>query len=325
MQLCMENLQTAFFENVKAKLPASQLMAHEIARILSISKAEAYNKIKGSSGLTLHQLEILCKAFDCHFEINPPADKVSSRFTFTPFHTGKIDMLQYVTGLNKQVKTLVNNGLQKLSCSTDDIPFFHLFKYPELTAFKLFFWNTRISAATAQKAAPAFSSKSKDKKSIAAAYTLYGLYQDIPSLEIWNNSDTLIILEQMRYAFANNLVTDKKLMQAICDQLMLVLHDIEGYAINKTKNKDGQATFDWHYCEVVSNVSYLATLENSQACFLRFNTFNNLESGDNNICNEVNTWLQSLLKESVGFSGQGSNMRNKYLLSLRQQIEMLQN
>ena len=320
----MENLQTAFFDSVKAKLPASQLLANEIAQVLGISKAEAYNKIKGSSGLTLHQIEIICKAFNCHFEINPPSDKTSSRFRFTPFHTGKVDMLQYITGLNTQVNTLVKNGLQKLSCSTDDIPFFHLFKYPELTAFKLFFWNTRISSTSSPKSTPTFSSKNKDKKTIAAAYALYELYQNIPCLEIWNNSDTLIILEQMRYAFANNLVTDKKLKQAICDQLMLVLHDVEGYAINKTKNKESSASFDWHYCEVVSNVSYLATLENSQACFLRFNTFNNLESADANICHEVNTWLQSLLKESVGFSGQGSNMRNKYLLSLRKQIEALQ-
>ncbi len=320
----MENPQTAFFDSVKARLPASQLLANEIAQVLGISKAEAYNKIKGSSGLTLHQIEIICNAFNCHFEINPPSDKTSSRFRFTPFHTGKVDMLQYITGLGTQMNALVKNGLQKMSCSTDDIPFFHLFKYPELTAFKLFFWNSRISSSAGNKATPTFTNKNKNKKTIAAAYSLYEVYQNIPCLEIWNNSDTLIILEQMRYAFTNNLVADKKLRQEICNQLMLVLHDIEGYAISKAKNKESLATFDWHYCEVVNNVSYLATLKNSQACFLRFNTFNNLESGDANICKEVDNWLQSLLKESVGFSGQGSNMRNKYLLSLRKQIEELQ-
>lgn len=320
----MENVQTAFFSNIKNLLSPSKLLANEIALVLRISKAEAYNKIKGSSSLTLQQIEILCKVFNCRFEVNPQADKTTSRFRFTPFHTGKVDMLQYITSLHKQVDNMQKNGLQKLSCSTDDIPFFHLFKYPELTAFKLFFWNSRISSSAGNKATPTFTNKNKDKKTIAAAYSLYEVYQIIPCLEIWNNSETLIILEQMRYAFTNNLVTDKKLRQEICNQLMLVLHDIEGYAISKAKNKEVLATFDWHYCEVVNNVSYLATLENSQACFLRFNTFNNLESGDANICREVDNWLQSLLKESVGFSGQGSNMRNKYLLSLRKQIEELQ-
>ncbi|MEO6583008.1 MAG: hypothetical protein ABIO05_01715 [Ferruginibacter sp.] len=102
-----------------------------------------------------------------------------------------------------------------------------------------------------------------------------------------------------------------------------MLEDIEGYATESSKNKIYNASFDWYFCDVVGNVSYLAELPQSRVCFLRFNTFNNFESSDEGLCNEVSLWLESLLNDAVGFSGQGRKHRNIYLQNVRQNIESL--
>jgi len=318
----MSNLQKIFFSELKASLPADALFSNQIASLLGISRSEAYNKISAKSGLTLQQMDSLCKHFNFYFQINPPAQTSSCRIHFTPFHQGKANMERYITSLYEDLIKLQAGGLQKLTCSTDDIPIFHLFKYPQLTAFKLFFWNSRISNKAEVFTAASLKTP-KYKKLLNTAYQMYEIYQDIPCVEIWNSSATLISLDQIRHAFENNMITDKRLRQTICDQLMLVLHDVEGYAIHSCKQGESKPPFEWYYCDVVSNVAFLADMEDSRACFLRFNTFNNMKSTDESICDEVDFWLQFLLNESVGFSGQGSHLRNKYLLSLRKQIEDL--
>jgi hypothetical protein len=317
------NAQAAFFKQFKDRLPPQSLIANELADSLRISKSEAYNKLKGNSGLTLQQLELLCNKYDINFEIKPATTLNSCNVRFTPFHTGQVSISIYIERLNYQIQQVAMKGLKKLTCSTDDIPFFHLFKYRELTAFKLHFWNSRIYTQRKNKPEQVFEFKKANKKDISNAYELYRLYQQIPSTKIWTKSELLIIVDQLRYAIESKLISDKKLQGIICQQLLEVLNDIEGYAIDGIKNKIYNTAYDWFYCDVVGNVSYLAEREDNDYCFLRFNTFNNFESSDSSLCTEVRMWLNSLLNDAVGFSGQGSKHRNIYLENVRRNIQTL--
>ena len=128
--------QVRFFEQLKKKLAPETLIANELATALSISKSEAYNKLKGNSGLTLPQLEMLCNKYHLFFEIKPHSTINTCTLKFTPFHTGNINISLYIETLNSQMHKVASKGLINLSCSTDDIHFFHLFKYKELSAFK---------------------------------------------------------------------------------------------------------------------------------------------------------------------------------------------
>lgn len=205
------------------------------------------------------------------------------------------------------------SGVRKISCATDDIPFFHLFKYPELTAFKLHFWNNRIIKNHETWHGEAFDWNKANKKDISAANQLYKIYQAIPCVEIWTKSDLLITIDQLRYAAETHVLKDRKIGSLICEQVVAALHDIESYAIRSSKTEDGKALFDWYYFDLIGSVTYLAETAEKKFCFLRFNTFNNLQSDDEALCEEVNMWLQSLLNDGTGFSGHASNHRNIYL------------
>lgn len=315
--------QKMLFDKFKNKLPSQTLIAHELSTALNISKSEAYSKLKGTSSITLQQVEVLCNKYDISFEVNPQQDIHTCSVKFTPFHTNKTNFSQYIETLHLQMQKVAKKGLINLRCSTDDIPFFHLFKYKELAAFKLHFWGSRIHSQQKQICDKIFNYKSANKKDLNIAYELYKLYLQTPCTEIWTKSDLVIIVEQIKYSIDSKLIADKKLQEVICEQLLQVLADIEAYAIDGCKNKNAHATFDWYCCDVVGNVSYLAEREDRNFCFLRFNTFNNFESSDESICNEVRMWLNSLLNEAIGFSGKGSKYRNIYLGNLRHNIELL--
>lgn len=319
----VDDVQKEFFKKIRVKIASDTLPANEIAALLHLSKSEVYNKIKGTSQLTISQIYTLCNKYEVNFEITPVNNNNSCRVKYTPFHTGNVDMASYLLRLNKFVSELMKQNDPKLSCATDDIPFFHLFKYPELTAFKLHFWESRIAQSGENKPEKVFDYKKSNKKDIKAANRLHKTYMSIPCMEIWTKSYMLITPDQLKYAFESQLIKDSELGKIICDQLLLTLDDIETYAIQKSKSKNETVPFDWYQCDVVGNVSYLATTQDIQYCFLRFNTFNNLQSDDEQLCMEVSMWLQSLLNNASGFSGHGSKQRNIYLRDARQTIENL--
>ena len=315
-------IQREFLQRIQSRLRPGNLLANEIANLLQVSVSESYNKISGKSALTLMQVQLLCKKYDVTFEIKKPGNKTGAKVFYTPFHTGKISIGNYLTSLNQFMTDLKKDQITKLSCATDDIPFFHLFKYPELTAFKLYFWESRIPAKNGDVTARSFELKKADKKNIHAAFKLHKAYSTIPSLEIWTKVNLLITIDQIKSAHESQLLKDKKLAYAICDQLLLTLEDIEQYAVHGHKATDS-ATFDWYECDVVSNVAYLAESPSGKTSFLRFNTFNNFTTEDAGICKETAMWMQFLLSNATGFTDHGSKQRNSYLLNARGRVSRL--
>ena len=319
----INHLQIQFFKNLQQQLSKNTLAANEIAATLKISKSEAYNKISGKSQLTLNQLYILCKKYNIHFEISQSEETHSCKVRYTPFHTGNVSVSDYIILLNNFMQELTRNNVTRLSCATDDIPFFHLFKYPELAAFKLHFWDNRILKSGENKPEKIFDFKKVNKKDIRDAFKIHKTYLDIPSLEIWTKSYLLITPDQIKYAYQSKLFKDPVLGKVICDQLIATLSDIESYAIQRSKTKTGNISFDWYQCDVVGSVTYLADTPDKQYSFLRFNTFNNFQTDDKQLCKEVEMWLLSLLNNSTGFSGHGSRQRNLYLHDAKKTIESL--
>lgn len=323
MDATFNNMQIDIFKKLQQQLGGNTLPANEVAALLKISKSEAYNKINGKSQLTLNQLYTICKKYNLHFEINPFNETNTCSVRYTPFHTGSVSVSDYIVLLNKFMDGMAMQQVKKLSCATDDISFFHLFKYPELAAFKLHFWDSRIAASGENKTEKILDYKKVNKKDIRNALQLHKTYMNIPSLEIWTKSYLLITPDQVRYAQESQLIKDAGLGRVICDQLTAVMHDIETYAIQKSKSTKNNIPFEWYQCDVVGSVTYLADMLEKQYTFLRFNTFNNFQTDDKQLCKEVEMWLFSLLNNSTGFSGHGSRQRNIYLHDTRKTIDGL--
>ena len=240
----VNKIQTQLFKDLQQNLPKGILPANEIASLLNISRSEAYNKISGKSQLTLSQLYQVCQKFNLHFEIGQKKEINSCKMGYTPFHSGNITVSDYIVLLNNFMNELTMQQTSKLSCATDDIPFFHLFKYPELAAFKLHFWDSRFSKAGVNKPEKIFDFKKFNKKDIRNASNIYKTYMAMPSLEIWTKSYLLITPDQIKYAIESKLIKDAKLGKTICEQLLATLNDIESYAVASSKNKKNTSSLN---------------------------------------------------------------------------------
>jgi hypothetical protein len=311
--------QEHFFQQIAQKLTASQKMADVLAEVLQVSRSEAYKKLTGRTSLTLPQIEILCNHFNISFAIHGQQNRSNGNISFTPFHTGMVGVKEYVGSLEKFLKDIAESNQRKLLCATDDIPIFHLFQYPELTAFKLHFWQMRVI----DKAPFKFNMNEWGPAILQPAAHMHDLYQQIPSVEIWTKTSLLNTLEQIKYAAEAGIITDKKLGRIICTQLRDVLSDIEVYAINHSKQGNTEVLFDWYFYDIIGTITYLAEMDGRMATYIRFNTFNTIREENGPLCTEVKHWLNSLIQDATGFSGQGSVQRNKYLAQAYEQCDTM--
>ena len=71
--------------------------------------------------------------------------------------------------------------------------------------------------------------------------------------------------------------------------------------------------FQWYFCEVIGNETYLAQLAQKQLAFIRFNTFNNLYTDNEILCSEIRHWMDALIYDATNFSGRSGKHRNIYL------------
>jgi hypothetical protein len=317
----MQQAQHDFLQQLSSKLPHGQKLADAIGSVIGISKGEAYKKINGKTLLTLPQVQALCDHFNINFAIQGQHNRNSGIVSFTPFHTGKVGVKEYIASLEQFLKDIAACNESKLTCATDDIPIFHLFAYPELTAFKLHFWQMRVIDN-----AP-FQLKMSDWKKpvLQATANMHNLYKQIPSLEVWTKTSLLNTLEQIKYAAETGIITDKKLGRVICTQLRSALSDIELYAVNRTKGENKKVLFDWYFYDIIGTITYLAEMDGRDVTYLRFNTFNTIREENGPLCIEVKHWLQNLVKDATGFSGQGSVQRNKYLAKAYDECDTISN
>lgn len=246
----MDNQQALFFQAIKAALPEYQNLALSVAEELGISTNEAYKKIRGDSNLTFQQIIKLSDCFDVPFLYSP---KQSLSVTFSYLSVNEdLDMVGYLRNLLDNIKAIKNSHKKHITITTDDIPLFHFFKYPELTSFKLFFW-----ANSANNLEMPFSSSFLSDEIIKISQELHNTYLEIPSTEIWSKDTVTGTLEQIRYAFEAGHLTDTELAVKIVEQVRYCLTDMNMYAISSKKTIDPSHTFNWYNCDVLGSIAYL--------------------------------------------------------------------
>ena len=302
----MANQQELFFEAIKSVLPGYQNMAQSVADVLEVSTNEAYKKIRGTSILNLQQIIKLSDSFGVPF-LYKPDQLPTVTFDYLSVDQEIPNMLFYLQDLLKNLKQIRQSKYQHITITTDDIPLFHFFKYPELTCFKLFFWSDSVMN-TEVKFDPGYFATDI----INIAKELNQIYLEIPCTEIWSKDTVHGTIEQIRYAFEAGYIA-KELAEQIIEQVRYCLTDMNMYAISSKKTIDPRHTFNWYNCDVLGSIAYLVDFKDHMACYNRFNTFNYLRTEDQTYCKQTKQWMQGLIMKSVSFSGQGEKHRNKYL------------
>ena len=193
-------LQVSFFKKIKDKLPSHISLPDIIATQLNISNDSAYRRIRGEKSLTLDEIEILVSktnvSLDQFFKVNGNSNEIN--FAGKLIDHEIFDFEDYLTGIVNQLQIFVEADEKEMVIFNKDIPMFVYFMFPELAAFKCYFWS-RYTLNNSKFNKGQFLIEDYIKSFNSIGKKISDLYSQIPSTEIWNVDCINTVIRQIEY------------------------------------------------------------------------------------------------------------------------------
>jgi hypothetical protein len=321
------NAQQLFFQHVKGILPAHLSLVDEIAGLLRISNDSAYRRIRGEKEISFEELRTLCS----HFKIS--LDQLFHLETDTVLFEGKFvnhehfDLESYLRGLLQLLQYTRSFHQCEILCMAKDIPIFHHFNFPELAAFKAFFWMKTILQY------PQYLKKrlvlaEMAPSTIQLCSKLIEAYNKVPTQEIWNIEGIHATIQQVEYYRETKVFASDKDLETVYDCLLKTVDHVEAQVEQGSKSAIGSkepgpgAPLKFYINEfLIGDNTYLVHLDDSRMVVLNHSMLNTIQTRDTNFARHTEEHFQNIIRRSTQISGVGEKERNKFFNAWREMIE----
>ncbi len=323
-----KDTQKALFQIIKLQLPKGTSLADVIGDLLSVSASCAYRRIRGETLLDIEELLILSKKY--HFSLdelfNIDASNQKIQFEFQE--------LSYDNLLNYLDYILVNlKSAKQLTIVAKHIPTFYMFLFPQLLAFKAYFYmrvlwpnepfQNSVPIEFFRKFIHRERKEIKDKcEEIIRTYLL------IPSTEIWNANTFDGHLTHIEYAWDSGYFVSKEEALQIVDVTKLLMEQIKKQAICGKKFSIENPKLSSNVKMYYSNGLELEHIVHSESeqqtkAFLIYNTGDYLGTSSEYFCTRTEEYINNVCKCSNVISVSGERDRHKMFKIIEQKIDHL--
>jgi hypothetical protein len=326
MSVKRENqMQVRFFERIKEIIPHSLSLVNEIADVLEVSNDSAYRRMRGETPLTIDELSILCSHFKIGFDIfNNQSGSVSFNFE----HMDGIDGFRnYLLEIINTLTLLSNSKSAELFYAATDIPIFHHFKYPELAAFKIFYWLKDVLNVPIYDNAK-FSPYEVSDDLKLLGQKIYEEYRKVVSTEIWTTDTVNSTIAQIEFYWSSGIIPDKELAITLCNQFEEELRNIQkqaeiGHKLILEEPNDIN-NFKLYFSEIeIGNNCILTKVGEMKTVYLSFHTFNKLATRNIKLCEDTMRWLNNLIRKSTLISGVSEKQRYLFFKNVYEKVAKL--
>lgn len=314
----MENIQSTFIEQLKKVVPANISLADELADLLDVSRDSAYRRIRGETVLSLDEVKKICNHYNLSLDslLTPTQEMVV-------FHNRKIDEASFT--FEMWLKSILSN-LEMINSFPDkqlifaakDVPMFHYYKFPELAAFKMFFWMKsyqRYSNLAESKFDPKLISQSL----LNIGEKIWAAYSQIPCIEIWSEETVTITLRQIEYYHEIGVLTSAQALH-LFEEHTKMIDNIQIMARDGSKG-NGENNFSMYKNEIlIAESTIFFKMGDKRVTYLTYNVMNVLTTSNEAFCTTVEDHLHNLINKSVQISSSGEKERNKFFNKMQESI-----
>lgn len=327
-----ENVQVLFFQHVRSQLPPHLTLVDETADVLSISTDSAYRRIRGEKPISFEELKKLCSHFNISLDQFLHLQNNSIIFAGQNVDNSQFNYEMYLNSVLGQLQLMNSFESREMYYLNKDIPIFHHFHFPELAAFKSFFWMKTILHypvyANHQFKLDTFLSES----AIHVGKKISEAYYSLPSQEIWNLESINSTIRQIEYYRNTGVFASNQDILSIYDCLQKTIDHIEhqaeeGYkfGINDTTGNKN-ATYKIYINEfVLGDNSILAVLGNIKITYINHSVLNYLATRDQAFCEYTHQHIRNIITKSTLISGVGEKERRRFFNLTREKINARKN
>ncbi len=321
------DIQLQLFQKIRDQLSDHLSLVDEIADILEISNDSAYRRIRGEKYLSLHEVQKLSRHFN--FSVD---DLTGSQVDTVTFKTNFLAEGEY--SFSDWLKSLLSFTMEAGKSEQAEIVFilnelniFHLIQIPEICAFKLFFWQkSNLDFPTYRNTR--FSLDEMDPEMIGILKEIVENYVRIDTLEFTTKECLNSYLKQLLYYSEAGYFNSRDDALTLCEKLhQLVDHQQKqaelGYKFPFGHPPAGEeGNFRLFYNDIIlADNTILIKSGESRTSFLTSNAINLMYSHNRKFFDYNYQWGRNLLSKSIPISGTAEKERNRFFLTLREQID----
>lgn len=321
-------IQERLFQIIKNSLPPHISFVHDLSELLQISYDSAYRRIRGEKEISIEELHLVC----LHYKIS--ADSLfnlrSNHVVFDSLAIGEdgLDIEKWLQSLLAAIKIIHATKEREIIYAAKDIPVFYYFEFPEIAAFKTYFWNKALIP----------SGNYQDKKlSLDTPAHLYETgrlllanYVKIPTIEIWSEETISSVLRQIEYCFISGFFSRRDDVFTLCDVLSSWLDHVQSQAEHGFQYMLGgsaegiEGSYKLYHNEVlVSDNTILVKADGRKTSYNTYNVINQLITSNPVFCDQIENSLKNLMQKSTMISGTSAKERYRFFNILHEKVNAL--
>jgi hypothetical protein len=322
-------MQQQLFNQLKKKLPLHVSLVDELADLLNISIDSAYRRIRGEKPITFYELKIICEHY------NFSVDRLLELRTNTVlFEAPGLDnsfksFADYLKAMLAQLSAFDGFNQRQIFYLCKDIPFWYFFLFPEIAAFKVFFWSKTTNNHPALTNHTFSIEASSFEECFSLGQSILKKHNEMHSVELWNLESIHSTINQISYyrdAGIFKTTNDFKSVLTSFSQLIdhLQLQAEKGLKCMPGITAEPAGKIEFYVNELIlGNNTILFQLDDSRIAMITYNILSYLICNDERFVNKTFETYNMLLSRSALISGTGEKERNIFFNKLRSKIDSL--
>ena len=321
------DMQSNFISWVKQKADQNHSFVDDLAELLNVSKDSAYRRVRGETLLTFNEISKI----SAHYKVSLDSflNLATSAVVFNTRQIGRdFSFTDYLKSIEAHLRLVASSPQNRLIWTAKDVPILHYFQSPELTRFKLFFWQKTILNTTFQEEEK-YDPGSVDQEMITIAKSIWNIYCKISSWEIWSDETLNITLRQIEYYYECNLISKEVALNLTNEFIDIIKHLKKLASIGRKYPIGGEDYPDngaYHlYCNeiAIGDNTIFFQIGEQKVVFITYNMLNILSTMDDDFCSQTDIYLQNIIQKSTPLSISSEKERNKFFRSMETKISQM--
>lgn len=321
------DLQQKFFQHIKSRLAADASVADEVAGLLGISADSAYRRIRGEKQVTFEELVTLCTHYKVSLDQLLQIETGSFIFQGSLLNDKMFRYDAYLTGMKSWMAYFAGSKEKEYYYLCKDVPIFHHWQCRDYAVFKYFFLMSILI----------YFPEFRNKKVTMDEYPeelwqlgqqILGFYNQLDSYEVWNLGSLNSVLQQIEYYREAQMFHSDNDALKVYEALERTLDHLEeqatlGYKFDindPQKKRMGKFMLYTNEIIILDN-TMLAVLDNTKMAVVPHSVINYMVTRDLAFCENLNQYMQNLLRRSTLLSETSEKERGRFFRILRERIE----
>ena len=323
-------LQQQLFNHLKQNLPPHLSLVDELCDLLDLSADSVYRRIRGEKPITLQELKRICEHYHVSIHHLLQLQNESVLFQAPGMNTHDESLFNYLKGMLGQFKYFNSFKNREVHYLCKDIPFWYFYLFPEMAAFKTFFWSRTINNQ------PELSNKKFSLKTYP--YTecyqigqqILNEFNQIPAIELWNLESINSTINQVCYYKDAGIFESNEDLNAVINSCHQTLDHLQSQTEKAVKFLPGatdvghRASLQVYVNELIlGNNTILLKLDDQRVSTVTYSVLSYLMTRDSRFADKAFSTFNILLSRSSLISGTGEKDRNRFFNTLRDKVNAI--